>query len=104
MYFTDISRWVCSCPGFVRNRFLLCKHLVRQCVNTPDGKRRRLIRSEFERRTTPPFLIINNLNTDIPDAQVVQVSETPIDNSPDNHGIDIDEDPDEEARVYVESN
>jgi hypothetical protein len=29
-YITDIENWVCSCRGFPKNRFLICKHLVRE--------------------------------------------------------------------------
>ncbi|ORX43453.1 hypothetical protein DM01DRAFT_1286161, partial [Hesseltinella vesiculosa] len=28
LYQVDVERWVCSCPYFIHNRFLLCKHLV----------------------------------------------------------------------------
>jgi hypothetical protein len=28
-------RWVCSCPAFVRNRFLICKHLVQSVHQVP---------------------------------------------------------------------
>jgi len=27
-YLTDHQNWTCSCPYFLKNRFLLCKHLV----------------------------------------------------------------------------
>jgi hypothetical protein len=27
-YITDQQKWICSCPYFLTNRFLLCKHLV----------------------------------------------------------------------------
>jgi hypothetical protein len=27
-YAPDPSRWVCTCPSFVKSRFLICKHLV----------------------------------------------------------------------------
>ncbi|CAG8667339.1 9580_t:CDS:2 [Ambispora leptoticha] len=108
LYFTEVAQWVCSCPAFFRNRFLLCKHLVRQTINTPNGKRRRLLRCGFKRRTMPPFLILNDLGTnDIsPEAQAVaQVAENNIvDSFPDSYNANADEDPDEEARAYVESN
>ncbi|KAJ7743489.1 hypothetical protein DFH07DRAFT_749939, partial [Mycena maculata] len=29
-YHTDIRRWTCNCPSFAPNRFLICKHLVRE--------------------------------------------------------------------------
>ena len=32
-YITDQQKWICSCPYFLTNYFLLCKHLV-----TPMGK------------------------------------------------------------------
>ncbi len=27
-YYTDVSKWICSCKAFCDSRFLLCKHLV----------------------------------------------------------------------------
>ena len=27
-YFTDTEKWICSCLGFLKNRFFLCKHLI----------------------------------------------------------------------------
>ncbi|CAG8759777.1 9645_t:CDS:1, partial [Ambispora leptoticha] len=107
-YFTEVPQWGCSCPAFFRNRFLLCKHLVRQTVNTPNGKRRRLLRCGFERRTTSPFLILkdldNNDNTSETQA-VAQVAENyDVDSFPDSYDVEAGEDPDEEACIYVESN
>ncbi|KAJ7247186.1 hypothetical protein B0H12DRAFT_986192, partial [Mycena haematopus] len=29
-YLTDLENWTCSCPSYPKNRFLLCKHLVRE--------------------------------------------------------------------------
>lgn len=97
-YFTEVSCWVCSCPAFVVSRFLMCKHLVRQVINMPNGTRRRLIREDFERRTTPPFLIIKNLDYDefinsVPMTTTIFPSEA-FDN--------INEDPEKEVRTYVE--
>lgn len=30
-YNPDPHRWHCSCPAFVRSRFLICKHLIQAC-------------------------------------------------------------------------
>ncbi len=30
VYLTDISNWICGCPAFFTNRFLICKHLIQQ--------------------------------------------------------------------------
>lgn len=37
-YHTSVQKWTCSCPSYLLNRFLLCKHLVRE-VNelSPTG-------------------------------------------------------------------
>ena len=29
-YLTDINNWICGCPAFLTNRFLICKHLIQQ--------------------------------------------------------------------------
>ena len=76
----------------------MCKHLVWQVINMPNGTRRRLIKEDFECRTTPPFLIIKDLNYDefinpIPMTTAIFPSEA-FDN--------INEDPEEEVRTYVE--
>ncbi|EJD34591.1 hypothetical protein AURDEDRAFT_76042 [Auricularia subglabra TFB-10046 SS5] len=31
-YHTDLQRWTCSCPSYLINRFLLCKHIVREAA------------------------------------------------------------------------
>ena len=30
-YLTDVSNWICSCPAFISNTFLVCKHIVKAC-------------------------------------------------------------------------
>ncbi|KAJ7884236.1 hypothetical protein B0H13DRAFT_1565741, partial [Mycena leptocephala] len=37
-YFTDVDKWICSCPAFLISRFLLCKHLVREVNTKLDNK------------------------------------------------------------------
>jgi len=37
IYYTDIERWICSCPAFIDSTYLLCKHLVkRYTAETPN--------------------------------------------------------------------
>ena len=56
----DLDRWVCSCPSFLRSRFLICKHLIQRAItkallSNPKGIR--LVYANFRRRTDYPFLI-----------------------------------------------
>ncbi|KAJ6557685.1 hypothetical protein B0H19DRAFT_946891, partial [Mycena capillaripes] len=37
-YFTDVEKWVCSCPAYLISRFLLCKHLVREANSRLNNK------------------------------------------------------------------
>ncbi|CAG8457444.1 9552_t:CDS:2 [Cetraspora pellucida] len=108
-YFTEVARWVCSCLAFVKNRFFLCKHLVKQTINTSNGKRRCLLRCRFERRTTPPFLVLNDPDTgdttSLETQDVAQIAETQVANGfLDSYNVNAEEDPEEKARTYVESN
>ncbi|KAJ3741759.1 hypothetical protein DFH05DRAFT_1402718 [Lentinula detonsa] len=34
-YNPNPTQWVCTCPSFVRSRFLVCKHLVQRCEHVP---------------------------------------------------------------------
>ncbi|KAF0556085.1 MULE transposase domain protein [Gigaspora margarita] len=106
-YFTDINQWVCSCPAFLKSRFLVCKHLVQQVFIMPNGQRQRLIRDNFKRHTTPPFLVLKDYEVDkitpINSSIVPFEIETNI-NCKSHNIINIDEDLEEEARSYVESN
>ncbi|CAG8691979.1 10260_t:CDS:1, partial [Cetraspora pellucida] len=91
------------------NHFLLCKHLVRQTVDTPNGKRRCLIRCKFTCHTTPPFLILNNHDTNkttSPEVQAaVYTDETyVVNNFSSSYNADLDKNLDEEAYNYVEAN
>ena len=27
-YFTDPTKWICSCPAYIHSHFFLCKHLI----------------------------------------------------------------------------
>jgi hypothetical protein len=63
-YRPDSRRWVCTCPNFVRSRFLVCKHLVQSVQQVPP-----LFFLEVKRnRTTPiwqhPSLIPLELDAD----------------------------------------
>ena len=29
LYYTNTEQWICSCPAFLKDRFFLCKHLVK---------------------------------------------------------------------------
>ncbi|CAG8717330.1 8425_t:CDS:2, partial [Cetraspora pellucida] len=104
-YFTEVARWVCSCHTFVKNHFFLCKHLVRQTVNTSNKKRRRLLRCRFEHHTTPPFLTLIDPDTsDTTSLKTAQIVEAHADGFSDSYNVNADEDPDKEAHTYVESN
>lgn len=37
-YYTNSDQWICSCPAFLKDRFFLCKHLVKLIDNiiTPE--------------------------------------------------------------------
>ena len=49
-YRPDVRKWVCTCPHFVRSRFLVCKHLV-QCVHPVPPQ----FFVEVSRSRVPPF-------------------------------------------------
>ena len=55
IYNTSIERWVCGCPYFLTNRFMICKHLVNLygLIDAQDFK-------SIRRNNTYPFLIIDN--------------------------------------------
>ena len=46
-YETDKQRWICSCPAYLRNRFMLCKHLI---DGSSPPNPRSIVRSRL-----PPF-------------------------------------------------
>ncbi len=53
-YSTDLINWICGCPGFKLNRFLLCKHLVLK-----DGRGVFAVSSKIIiRQSLPPFVQI----------------------------------------------
>src|SRR6185369_14844405 len=56
-YYVDSNRWICSCPSFLQNRFLICKHLVKAVSGTAT----RLIYKEFKRNYEYPFLTLKPL-------------------------------------------
>ena len=49
-YKPDAKRWVCTCPSFSINRFLLCKHLVQSVQAVPP-----VFFLEVTRQRTTPF-------------------------------------------------
>ncbi|KAG1844106.1 hypothetical protein C8R48DRAFT_618263, partial [Suillus tomentosus] len=49
-YRPDVGKWVCTCPYFVKSRFLVCKHLV-QDVHTVSP----VFFLEVQRNRTLPF-------------------------------------------------
>jgi hypothetical protein len=56
-YTTTLGNWVCGCPQFVENRFLICKHLVR---NSGIG-RIRVGQFFIQRRFDYPFIKMYNI-------------------------------------------
>jgi hypothetical protein len=46
----DVMKWVCMCPAFATNRFLICKHLIQGVHHTPP-----LFFVEVKRNRTVPF-------------------------------------------------
>ncbi|CAG8450167.1 7922_t:CDS:1 [Cetraspora pellucida] len=108
-YFTDTTWWVCSCPFFVGSCFLLCKHLVRRVVNLPSGDRRKLIKSNFECCTMPPFLVIKDfINEDVMNSTLSASSTTSVEvfetHNVDNIFNDNDLKNQDDACTFVESN
>ena len=33
-YLIDVNNWICSCPAFITNTYMVCKHLVREYTDT----------------------------------------------------------------------
>ena len=60
-YVTNAGTWTCSCPAYLRSRFLLCKHLI---AGTACPAYRAVIRNRH-----PPFL---QIRTD-PDRHIPQI-------------------------------
>jgi len=60
-YYLDVGRWICSCPAFLHNRFLLCKHLVQSVDEGP----RQLLYNDFKRDNTYPFWRVRNVEQSI---------------------------------------
>ncbi|CAG8785302.1 10096_t:CDS:1, partial [Cetraspora pellucida] len=64
-YFVNLNLWICSCPAFLCNCFLLCKYLVNHAVNKArltDLQDIQLLYNNFQRREDYPFLIYNTKN------------------------------------------
>lgn len=57
-YATDVNRWVCGCPTFYTNRFLLCKHLIQE-----SGRGNLRIGQHFiKRQVDVPFVMIEGVS------------------------------------------
>jgi len=57
-YHVDINNWICSCPAYLKSRYLICKHLV--CKK--NGRQFIPTYTETVRRHDYPFLIFENEN------------------------------------------
>jgi hypothetical protein len=33
-YLIDVNNWICSCPAFITNTYMVCKHLVKESTDT----------------------------------------------------------------------
>ncbi|KAJ7214419.1 hypothetical protein GGX14DRAFT_360171 [Mycena pura] len=49
VYRPDVTLWVCTCPAFLVNRFMICKHLVQKVHRVPT----RFFQQAERNRTTP---------------------------------------------------
>jgi len=49
-YKPDAEKWVCTCPAFVKSRFLVCKHLIQDVEHVPP-----IFFLEVRRHRTTPF-------------------------------------------------
>lgn len=63
-YHTDLERWLCSCPSFLRSRFLMCKHVVRLAIAAGAQLTRRDF-YELRRHREPPFFHIPHIHANI---------------------------------------
>lgn len=109
-YFTDLVRWICSCPSFLGSRFLICKHLIYRAIEEAklhESHNIRLLYNNFQRREDYPFLVWNaNESQDIPEEVNVYQSSSDLltDVSDDKFAADgDDEDLDPEMRQICES-
>ncbi|CAG8624469.1 3793_t:CDS:1 [Cetraspora pellucida] len=69
----------------------------------PDGTRRRLVKDDFERQTTPLFLVIKNFNCNEDTENILPITVTPIE-VPEYIDVDVVDYPEDKARFYVEEN
>lgn len=69
-YHTDIERWTCDCPSFAPNRFLICKHLVREAnkhlKDLPLGSLKFFL--DLRHYHYPPYYHIPGIHTDRPES------------------------------------
>ena len=49
-YKPNVEKWICTCPAFATNRFLVCKHLVQEVEHVPP-----IFFLKVRRHRTTPF-------------------------------------------------
>ncbi|KAI9479560.1 hypothetical protein BDB00DRAFT_879279 [Zychaea mexicana] len=80
-YQPSVERWTCSCPAFLRSRFMICKHLARR-----SGSGRIVAKQHFiQRQSIAPFVRIRPVNTTHPSGDAND------DEDDDEHNDDDDE-------------
>ena len=52
LYYTNTDQWICSCLAFLKDRFFLCKHLVKLVNNTTTSE----FFNNIQRQGIYPFL------------------------------------------------
>ncbi|KAJ7678816.1 hypothetical protein B0H17DRAFT_1139210 [Mycena rosella] len=63
-YLTDLENWTCSCPAYPKNRFLICKHLVREANKKLKDRPLTNLRFflDMRRNHYPPYYSIPGVN------------------------------------------
>ncbi|KAJ7466399.1 hypothetical protein FB451DRAFT_1561138 [Mycena latifolia] len=64
VYVTDVDNWTCSCKVYPKNRFLICKHLVRKANKTLESRPLTDLRFflDMRRNHYPPYYSIPGVN------------------------------------------
>lgn len=64
-YATDIDNWVCPCPAYAKDRFLMCKHLIREANTLLDNRPLTDLRFflDLRRNHFPPYYSIPGIHT-----------------------------------------
>src|SRR6185369_3211637 len=85
-YLINTNNWVCSCPIFITNTYMVCKHLVKECTFFPQYATRR--------RHDYPFILFGEARASIDPANNpwTEMTEIPTDEeSPrGNDSMDLD--------------